>query len=124
MRSRYTAYTKANIRYIQQTMAGNASYKFDEKNAETWAISVAWLNLQVHKAYNASPTKGYVEFTATFIEKDRLQSIHELSEFDYIDNQWYYVDGVRMPLTSTAKIGRNNTCPCRSGRKFKSCHGK
>jgi len=25
---------------------------------------------------------------------------------------------------STQKVGRNDPCPCGSGKKFKQCHGK
>ena len=32
----------------------------------------------------------------------------------------YRVETVRRP---TAKVGRNDPCPCGSGRKFKLCHG-
>ncbi|MFM7497258.1 MAG: SEC-C metal-binding domain-containing protein, partial [Bacteroidota bacterium] len=28
------------------------------------------------------------------------------------------------PLRVGPKIGRNDPCPCGSGRKFKACHGK
>jgi preprotein translocase subunit SecA len=27
-------------------------------------------------------------------------------------------------VRSTQKVGRNDPCPCGSGRKFKQCHGK
>jgi preprotein translocase subunit SecA len=27
-------------------------------------------------------------------------------------------------IINAAKIGRNDPCPCGSGKKFKSCHGK
>jgi preprotein translocase subunit SecA len=29
-----------------------------------------------------------------------------------------------VPMTSGPKIGRNDPCPCGSGKKFKQCHGK
>jgi len=29
----------------------------------------------------------------------------------------------RSPLASTSKVGRNERCPCGSGRKYKHCHG-
>ncbi len=33
--------------------------------------------------------------------------------------------GVVVPMTrDTAKVGRNDICPCGSGKKFKQCHGK
>jgi preprotein translocase subunit SecA len=28
------------------------------------------------------------------------------------------------PLTSGPRIGRNDPCPCGSGKKFKQCHGR
>jgi len=27
-------------------------------------------------------------------------------------------------MRSTQKVGRNDPCPCGSGKKFKQCHGK
>lgn len=29
-----------------------------------------------------------------------------------------------MPVVNGPKIGRNDPCPCGSGKKFKNCHGK
>jgi preprotein translocase subunit SecA len=28
------------------------------------------------------------------------------------------------PVRSTPKVGRNEPCPCGSGKKYKQCHGK
>jgi preprotein translocase subunit SecA len=34
-------------------------------------------------------------------------------------------DGVKkMPVKVGPKIGRNDPCPCGSGKKYKNCHGK
>jgi preprotein translocase subunit SecA len=30
----------------------------------------------------------------------------------------------KMPVRTDEKIGRNDPCPCGSGKKFKSCHGQ
>ena len=30
----------------------------------------------------------------------------------------------QMPLRSTQKVGRNDPCPCGSGKKYKQCHGR
>ena len=29
----------------------------------------------------------------------------------------------RQPITTEKKVGRNEQCPCGSGRKYKKCHG-
>ena len=33
-------------------------------------------------------------------------------------------DGPTKPITSDEKIGRNDPCPCGSGKKYKHCHGR
>ena len=29
-----------------------------------------------------------------------------------------------MPMRAQPKVGRNDPCPCGSGKKYKNCHGK
>jgi preprotein translocase subunit SecA len=31
---------------------------------------------------------------------------------------------VKEPIRREPKVGRNEPCPCGSGRKFKHCHGR
>ena len=40
MRSRYAAYSQANIAYIQETMKPPASLNFDADSAKQWALEV------------------------------------------------------------------------------------
>ena len=35
-----------------------------------------------------------------------------------------YTVGMDLPATGSKKPGRNEPCPCGSGKKFKQCHGK
>lgn len=95
MRSRYSAYTLANIDYIIVTMRGNAAENFDPVNAKQWAISVKWIGLKVinTKQGLTEDDIGWVEFKARYKENGKMQLIHELSEFHRIDGLWYYVDG-------------------------------
>lgn len=127
MRSRYSAFCLANINYIEKTMCGAAMQKFDKAAAEKWAKAVYWLGLKIIKIGNDSDDehKGYVEFIASFMEKNHIKHIHECSEFKKINGQWFYVDGIK-PENSprSIKIAQNGLCPCNSGKKFKSCHGK
>ncbi|WP_133127775.1 YchJ family protein [Legionella nagasakiensis] len=127
MRSRYTAYSLANIDYIKKTMRGRALNGFHEEEARLWAEQVVWLGLQVVNARHETPEQGYVEFIARFMDGTTIKSIHEISEFHRQQGQWYYVDGC-CPANSKApnnqNIGRNRLCPCGSQRKFKHCHGK
>jgi preprotein translocase subunit SecA len=34
------------------------------------------------------------------------------------------VNKPRVPASAGPKIGRNDPCPCGSGKKYKHCHGK
>lgn len=125
MRSRYTAYTQANIDYIAKTMKGPALERFNAENAKTWANSVEWLQLKV-VASSVDATKGSVEFLAYFKEGNRKFVMHELSDFQLEHGQWFYVDGKEpkhkpyQPIPET-RVSRNDPCPCNSGKKYKKC---
>lgn len=92
MRSRYSAYTRANIDYIAHTMKSPAKDRFDAKSAREWAKRVEWLKLEV-KTTSIQGSKGYVEFIALFKERGKINILHELSEFHLENGAWYYVDG-------------------------------
>lgn len=125
MRSRYTAYTMANIDYIKETMRGKALIGFQELESKRWAKRVHWIKLDVINSTIETPSKGYVEFEASFVDGSRLKSIHEKSEFICEEGRWYYIDGMHLSTTHPDKmISRNTNCPCGSQRKFKNCHGK
>ncbi|KTD18423.1 YchJ family protein [Legionella jordanis] len=125
MRSRYTAYTRANIDYIKQTMRGSALQGFHEIEAATWARRVQWLDLKVIRSYldPLDSNKGWVEFKARFKEGDQLESIHELSEFECQEGLWFYTSGQPggKNLPRQPKTPRNAPCPCGSQKKFKNC---
>ncbi len=93
MRSRYTAYTQANIAYIQKTMRDKAAEQFDPISAETWAKTVKWKRLKVIRAFPGPSNQiAYVEFIAHYLFEGKAQKLSEISEFKQIDGRWYYVD--------------------------------
>ncbi|WED42105.1 YchJ family protein [Legionella cardiaca] len=126
MRSRYTAYSQANIDYIKKTMRGKPLTGFNEIDAVAWAKRVVWLNLRIVKAYldSTNQVKGYVEFIARFKENNQLLTLHELSEFECDNGTWFYIAG-HAPEKQNAKpqqkVSRNAPCPCGSQKKFKNC---
>jgi SEC-C motif-containing protein len=95
MRSRYTAYTLADIAYIKKTMREKALIGFDEKQAKQWASSVHWLGLEVivKSMHPTNSSIGYVEFIAKYLDNHIIKTIHEISEFHCIAGEWFYVDG-------------------------------
>jgi len=94
MKSRYTAFTKGNIEYIEKTMQGPASVGFNFVETQKWANNVIWLGLEIITAYShaENPNIAYVEFKAKFREKNKLQTMHELSEFHCIEGHWFYIN--------------------------------
>lgn len=100
MRSRYTAYTKANIAYIIATMKGKPLIDFDPAEASLWAQSVKWRQLKIISSFPEKTTEdeGWVEFKAVFNEKGKNQVIHECSKFQRIKGQWFYVGGDYLSL--------------------------
>jgi SEC-C motif-containing protein len=92
MRSRYTAYSKANINYIKNTMQPPASDNFDEKEAKQWAKKIKWTRLEV-KSATQNDENGTVEFIAYYTVNNKNYRLHEISEFHCINEKWFYVDG-------------------------------
>jgi len=127
MRSRYTAYTQANVDYIARTMKSPAADHFDPAATKSWAEQVNWVKLEVLNT-SSENTRGTVEFIAHYTQKNKRFVMHEISEFQFEQGQWFYVDGKGpdklSSLKSGGKMSRNDPCHCGSGIKFKKCCGK
>lgn len=125
MRSRYTAYTQANVEYIAKTMKAPANKDFNPDYTRDWSKRLTWLKLEIVKASMENEI-GYVEFLAHFSENNKRFVMHEISEFHRENDQWYYVDGKepeKKPTFAATKIARNDPCPCGSSKKYKKCCG-
>lgn len=127
MRSRYTAYAKQKIEYLRDSTAPEVRKDFDEDNAREWASGSEWLGLEIVSTEGGTPTdtEGKVEFIARYKTGDNELDHHEYAEFRREGGRWLFVDGKLEepePITREApKVGRNDPCPCGSGKKFKKC---
>lgn len=127
MRSRYTAYTEGNIDYIAKTMKGPAAVDFDVEEAKSWVHHVIWQGLEVLNTEH-DDKNGLVEFIAHYAHAGKKLTMHEVSIFNLEEGRWYYVDSKTTslktgPHSGSAKIGRNDPCPCGSQKKYKKCCG-
>lgn len=61
-----------------------------------------------------------VHFKVQFILHDKLHLLEEISRFIRISHQWFYLDGT-LTEHPPHKLSRNDSCPCRSGKKYKHC---
>lgn len=116
MRSRYSAYLLGKTNYLvnswhPETRPDNLSEQLCQDSADT-----QWLGLTVLDCPTAATASyAYVRFFARYQHAGRPGYLYETSRFLTENNQWYYLDGVHHTP------GRNETCPCGSGLKFKRC---
>lgn len=130
MRSRYSAFAKVKIDYLQETLAPKSRKGFDAASIEQWAKAAEWTGLEVKETQGGgeNDTTGMVHFVAKYAIQDQEQDFEETAHFVKQDGKWLYVDGEvkgHTPYRREApKVGRNEPCPCQSGKKFKKCCGR
>lgn len=96
MRSRYSAYTMANVDYLMLSQHTETRRVNESKEIRKWAKSVRWMGLVILKteAGGAKDNHGYVEFRALYMEAGQMQQIHEKSLFKRENGKWVYDSGV------------------------------
>lgn len=97
MKSRYTAYTKADINYLMLSHHSKTRPAAKErKGLKLWAESVRWMQLVIVNTWNglATDNEGHVEFKALYFEDGQIGQIHEKSLFQRENDKWVYVSGV------------------------------
>ncbi len=61
-------------------------------------------------------------FNVRIMKQEDLPSLED--EEDKIKNLKFGGDGKKEPIRSKSKVGRNDPCPCGSGKKYKKCCGE
>ncbi|MEK4033504.1 YchJ family protein [Methylocystis sp. IM3] len=128
MRSRYTAFARGDIDYLEETLAPGTREDFDRKAITHWARQSQWLGLDVISTENGLETddEGHVEFIAHFSLEGENYAHRERSLFCKTDGRWYFQEEANrksQPIVKGAQPGRNDPCPCGSGKKYKKCCG-
>jgi SEC-C motif domain protein len=128
MRSRYTAYATKAIDYIVETCLRDDEHDIDIESTKRWSEKSTWLGLSILKVEKGGPSdeEGLVEFKAAFVLDGLRENHHEKAAFVKKDGAWLFSEGEVITETVVRegpKVGRNDPCPCGSGKKFKKCHG-
>jgi SEC-C motif-containing protein len=123
MRARFTAHVLHDFRFLHDTHRPTAGRPYVEEAGEP---AMHWTRLEVHAhETGANPDKAFVDFSAYGTEDKVEKVLHEKAEFLRIDGVWLYNREARLgpaPYKATApKPGRNEPCPCGSGKKYKHC---
>tara|TARA_B100000686_G_C16794370_1_gene981199 strand:- start:1690 stop:2160 length:471 start_codon:yes stop_codon:yes gene_type:complete len=141
MRSRYSAFALSEWDYLEQTLhPTERSIETDKshfKRKET-----VWTRLEIIRTNGGSSSdiEGEVTFAAYFQKNGKSGVLREQSKFLRQDGKWFYSqrlskaianhtkkNSITPPQTfrrDTQKVGRNDPCPCGSGKKFKKCCNK
>jgi SEC-C motif domain protein len=129
MRSRYSAHVKSEIDYIQDTTQASQRGQVDRKRLASWTRRSEWLGLEIVSTQGGGPEDdtGTVEFIARYRDRDKRINHHEIATFVQEEGKWYFKDGNPPPMETfrrqSPKVGRNDPCPCGSGKKYKKCCG-
>ncbi|MDB6167891.1 MAG: hypothetical protein JWM88_755 [Verrucomicrobia bacterium] len=123
MRARFTAHVAHDFKFLHESHRPTAGKPYV---AEPGEPSMAWTRLVIHDHGTLDqPDRAFVDFSAYGIEEGVEKVLHEKSEFVRLDGQWLYNRELRLgpaPFRSAApKVGRNDPCPCDSGKKYKQC---
>ena len=137
MRSRYTAFAENNWEYLVLTSHPEEKKEMAKLESALLDQEALWKKLEILGTTKGSSQdiEGQVDFIAHY-EKDGVsQTLRESSRFYKINGRWVYSrkDSILSPVPITtkkkpktfvrgeAKIGRNDACPCGSGKKYKKC---
>ena len=131
VRSRYTAYGSGHFDYLVETTHPDYREGITAEQLAQSAEGVHWHRLDIVGTADNVPAGengeryDVVDFYAFYELDGVLRQIGEKSFFDRKDDKLYYVDGVPLdePYTAEPKVGRNDPCPCGSGKKYKKCCG-
>jgi len=121
MRARYSAYSVDNLDFIRQSWHSTTQPDDVDPNEDGFS----WQGLKIIDTQegDANDEQGEVEFIASYILNGHAGTLHERSQFQREAGEWRYLDGKAKkgdPVKSQ-KIGRNEHCPCGSGKKYKRC---
>ena len=131
MRARYSAYAAGEIDFLKESSVPAVQEEFDEAASRAWSRAAKWHGLEIISTEKGgeNDTTGVVEFRAAYTANSEFCNHHEVSTFVKDDNgEWKFEDGEMVGEKPTVreepKVGRNDPCPCGSGKKYKKCCGK
>ncbi len=129
MRSRYSAYVVRNYEHLERSLCSEQRKDYSAEEAKRWAENSEWLGLTIIRTEKGGndDKEGLVEFSAKYRAEGKEHEHLETAIFGREEGKWVYVGQVA-PKGQTVrreepKVGRNDPCPCGSGKKFKKCCG-
>lgn len=125
MRSRYTAFVLRQLDHVERTHAPEIREDFNRAEAERVAEECEWKGLEVRRVHEVGDL-AEIDFAIRFRRDQKPMIQAERAHFRREDGQWLYVKSDFNPEVTqrhVTKVGRNEPCPCGSGKKAKKCCG-
>ncbi len=127
MRARYSAFVTHAIDFVVSSTHARTRKDVDLDFVREWSETSTWRGLQIFETKVVNENKAFVSFEAQFTQKGEDHTHRERSLFERENGQWKFVTGdeLKNPTVryEAPKPGRNDPCPCGSGKKYKKCHG-
>ncbi len=123
MRARFSAHVTHNFKFLHDTYRPTAGKPYVAEEGEP---TMKWTKLVVHGHETSSDDgKAFVDFSAYGTEEGVEKVLHEKAEFLRVNSAWLYNREARLGpapyKAAVPKPGRNEPCPCGSGKKYKHC---
>lgn len=127
MRARYSAFVTGAIDFIVSSTHSQTRKEIDLTFIREWSQDSTWHGLEILETKEVSDNKAFVSFDAHFTQNGQEQHHREKSLFEREHGEWRFVTGdeLKNPTVryKAPRPGRNDPCPCGSGKKYKKCHG-
>ncbi len=127
LRARYSAFVHSEVDFVLKSHHSKTASEVKREEIEDWSKSSKWLGLQVvqKEAGEAQDDKGTIVFCASYEAGGKRNDHWEQSFFEKEAGEWKFLDarGIQTGTyrRESPKIGRNDPCPCGSGKKAKKC---
>ena len=127
MRARYSAFVTHAIDFIVASTHSRTRKDIDLDFIREWSETSTWHGLEILETKQVNENKAFVSFEAQFTQNGEDHRHREKSVFERENGVWKFVTGDEMKNPTvryeTPPPGRNDPCPCGSGKKYKKCHG-
>jgi SEC-C motif-containing protein len=129
LRARYTAFTRGDVDFILSSHHSRTRDEVKRDEIEEWAKDSEWQGLKIVEIQQggSQDQAGTLIFAAQYrdLKEDKVHEHWEKSFFEKEAGLWKFVDaqGVHWGTykRTDPKVGRNDPCPCGSGKKYKKC---
>lgn len=127
MRARYSAFATGAIDFIVSSTHSSTRGEVNVADITEWSQTSTWHGLEIIDTKDVDENKSLVSFAAQFTQRGQDVNHRELSLFEREAGKWRFVTGdpLKNPTVryETPRTGRNEPCPCGSGKKYKKCCG-